>query len=490
MIFHTIITHEYPDLDAMLCCYLLREYGEAHYPGISRAKIVFCPAGRLPDSKTPQMLEEEGILAVDIGGGKLDTHPNGSIMEKEKLHLSAANLVAENLGVQEKTSLKHLLEFTRLQDSAGQSLSSRNPIDHMMALPNIIKGGLLYFRQDFTAMTDFFMRIFHALEISSKCGDSMVRKPEEGDFQAYIERDTVFLKKIFHLKFLLTCYMNERYLHKKIELCQQVPYDSYYGFASFVAATGLDTYPELKKLIIFAEQLKPSSYLLNSDSPTDQTVSLTNIINGFYHQSPDNIKQVCEPLFKILDCIVQYEKNWHDAIVEYKTEHQLFRLGKIKLVAIEAERASVVKVARWQDRADVIVFRDRIQGHISMSINRIGKLRNSDFARLAARIRIVEHIYEQTDIPLPKVESLSEIGECMGWFLHQSKKLFLHGSPKARREASLIPFDVVIEMVKTEFDRNRKLPDPFCPTDKCLQDQCPFYTIRLPNCFIHRQSLR
>ncbi len=64
-----IVTHRFPDLDALLCCWLLRRFGESRYPGIAEVPIDFWNAGDLPEGKTPEDLEREGTLLVDTGGG-------------------------------------------------------------------------------------------------------------------------------------------------------------------------------------------------------------------------------------------------------------------------------------------------------------------------------------------------------------------------------------------------------------------------------------
>ena len=244
MEYHTIITHEYPDLDAMLCCYLLMHYGNQCYPGIEHAKIQFIPAGQL--QKAPDDLEKEGILAVDLGGGKFDTHPNGMECEEEKFELSAANLVAREIGVADRLTLKNLLEFTRLQDSAGQSLHSRNPVDHTVALPNLIKGALLYFKEDFLEMTQFFMKIFQGIEIAEEHKDDPFALLPPDQLLVTIHSKQVHTPPLFNFHSFFALWAAQKFLYYSItESPLSTDANPWYDLKSFVAGHGFQELPEL-----------------------------------------------------------------------------------------------------------------------------------------------------------------------------------------------------------------------------------------------------
>jgi len=134
-----ILTHESPDLDAMMSVLLLREFGEPFFPGAKTAEVIFSPAGMLPDGLSVRQLEKKGILAVDIGGGRFDSHPSETT-GRAKADRSATDLVAEALGVLDHPDWAELIEFSRLQDTRGHSMFSTNIIHHLAALNNILKG--------------------------------------------------------------------------------------------------------------------------------------------------------------------------------------------------------------------------------------------------------------------------------------------------------------------------------------------------------------
>ena len=62
-------------------------------------ELIFSSANTLPDGKTADQLEDEGIMPLDIGGGRFDTHPVADCDNVEKWDTCASQLVAEELGV-------------------------------------------------------------------------------------------------------------------------------------------------------------------------------------------------------------------------------------------------------------------------------------------------------------------------------------------------------------------------------------------------------
>lgn len=136
-----LLTHEHPDLDALLSLWLLRRFGRERYPGIEHIPVHFAPAGVLPDDLHPDVLEQErGILAVDTGGGRLDTHSRDGVLDPARRATCAALLVAQDLKVDQHPSLEKLLRFVTLQELEGRSIASHEPIDHLVALPNLVRG--------------------------------------------------------------------------------------------------------------------------------------------------------------------------------------------------------------------------------------------------------------------------------------------------------------------------------------------------------------
>lgn len=138
-----ILTHTRPDLDAILSVWLLRRLGEDRYPGASSCPLEFVPAGELPGGLNPEQWEDRGWLAVDVGGGRLDNHPRPDLGLDGRRDACASTLVARDLGAEGLPELAKLLRFSAAQDLEGRSIASKDPTDHAVALPNILRGLVL-----------------------------------------------------------------------------------------------------------------------------------------------------------------------------------------------------------------------------------------------------------------------------------------------------------------------------------------------------------
>ena len=138
-----IVTHPAPDLDALVSVYLLRRLGGDHFVGTDSCPLRFASPLEVEGAGGPEALEAAGELVVDLGGGRFDNHPRPDREGSGDLDASAAELVAEHLGVRQQPELDKLLSFCARQDLKGQSLLSRDPVDHAMAIPAIIDG-LIY----------------------------------------------------------------------------------------------------------------------------------------------------------------------------------------------------------------------------------------------------------------------------------------------------------------------------------------------------------
>lgn len=128
--FDTIATHHRPHFDEITTIWLFKKFGEAKFPGISQAKIMYVDAGSEPsgDMKEYQW-EARGILAVGVWGGRFDEHP--TLWKEREEGECAATLVAKALGVENDPSLEKILKFVVNNDLKA----SGSPFD----LPYIVK---------------------------------------------------------------------------------------------------------------------------------------------------------------------------------------------------------------------------------------------------------------------------------------------------------------------------------------------------------------
>lgn len=118
--FHTIATHENTDIDEFVGIWLLRKFGEDRFPGVKDAKVVFRRlASEIPDGRSAEQFERDGVLLIGIGGGRFDEHPSADNERKDGE--CAATLIAKELGVDDDSALKKILDYTVTNDLKGGS---------------------------------------------------------------------------------------------------------------------------------------------------------------------------------------------------------------------------------------------------------------------------------------------------------------------------------------------------------------------------------
>jgi len=127
----TIVTHEYPDLDAIMSIWLLRRYGNDLFPGVATAKLEFLPAQRFYGKGD----EITDTIVVDIEGGHFDHHG------PEKSTKCSAMLIAEYLSLGKKTSLAKMIRYVNLVDTTGKASSTiPDPLLLLFSIGEMIKG--------------------------------------------------------------------------------------------------------------------------------------------------------------------------------------------------------------------------------------------------------------------------------------------------------------------------------------------------------------
>lgn len=117
-----------PQVDTLVAIFLLRHYGDKHFVGIDSAELEFAMA--LPEGHTHQTLEQGGILALDLGGGRFDHHaaPGKTVSQ----------LVAEHLSIHQERPLEKLLSWAKRDDLQGKGTVSADPLDRAFGLSGII----------------------------------------------------------------------------------------------------------------------------------------------------------------------------------------------------------------------------------------------------------------------------------------------------------------------------------------------------------------
>jgi len=131
--FHKIITYSQLQPDTICAIILLKKFGEKKYPGISKAVIEYMI--ELPKGKTADSLEREGILCIDLGGGRFDHHRQTRMQER----FCATDLVAKDLGIDTNPGLEKIITYARRDDLEGKGIISKDSIDRAFGLSALIQ---------------------------------------------------------------------------------------------------------------------------------------------------------------------------------------------------------------------------------------------------------------------------------------------------------------------------------------------------------------
>lgn len=130
---HTVAMYPRPHPDNIVALWLLQEFGREKFPGIEHVKLEFW--NQLPAGKTAEQLEQEGVVLIDLGGGRFDHHHEVHTDDKQTC---ATTLVADWLGVRDLPELKKLLEYVRRDDLEGRGIVSKDIIDRAFGLSAIV----------------------------------------------------------------------------------------------------------------------------------------------------------------------------------------------------------------------------------------------------------------------------------------------------------------------------------------------------------------
>lgn len=140
---HTIALFPKIQADTATGYYILRKYGEAKFPGIKQAKVVFWTA--LPQGQTAEQLEQNDYLTIDLGG-MFDHHLANEKLGKKQECVSG--LIARYLDVEQNPELKKLLTWAKRDDLEGKGTISADPLDRAFGLSGIIMNANREFTDD------------------------------------------------------------------------------------------------------------------------------------------------------------------------------------------------------------------------------------------------------------------------------------------------------------------------------------------------------
>ena len=405
-----ILTHEHPDLDAMMSVLLLKKFGEAQFPGVENAEVIFSPAGTLPEGKSPRQLEKQGIIAVDIGGGRFDSHPSHTTGQA-KADRSATDLVAETLGVLDHPDWKALIEFSRLHDTTGHSMYSTNILHHISALSNLLKGIQIQHAGDSAAIMKAGLNLVANIPFSVKHQDD--------PFRVSILQEAV-----------------DNYLAK--------------------VGINMEEPPEwLGNFKDWHWRLHNKFRTTYGKNPMDKLVSLKSICHGAFYRFEEDMEQFQQIVDLCVSSMLIREKKWHEALTFYDENCQVEHVGNLTFSTISSSNGMVIKAARFRHKPDILIYQNPENGGVTLFIQRKGALGRFPFEVIAARVRVAEAVLNAEE---PKFEELEALGTIHGWFLHQSYNLLIRGSNKQNKFVpTSIPLEQISQLVYSTFDKNLEL---------------------------------
>ena len=123
----TILIPTRPQPDTVVAIFLLKQFGQKHFPDIQNARIEV--KHQLAPTDTFETLTAQGILPLDLGGGALDHHGKPQC---------TTQLVAAYLAVERDPALRRLIQYAERDDKQGKGIISNDPIDRAFGLSGLI----------------------------------------------------------------------------------------------------------------------------------------------------------------------------------------------------------------------------------------------------------------------------------------------------------------------------------------------------------------
>ena len=155
--FHTIASYAKPQPDTILAIFLLKKFGEQHFPGVRDAKLELW--SQLPEGETASTLEQKGYLLIDLGGGQFDHHNH---LVNGRPAKCSSEIVAEVLGVANNPALKKLLAYARRDDLEGKGTISADPLDKAFGLSGLLTNLNKAYANDLPGVVQMVLVMFEA----------------------------------------------------------------------------------------------------------------------------------------------------------------------------------------------------------------------------------------------------------------------------------------------------------------------------------------
>jgi hypothetical protein len=313
------------------------------------------------------------------------------------------------LGVRDNPEWKLLIEYTRLQDTQGHSLYSKDYIHHLTSLHTILLG-------------------FNLLESNSiNILKNGIRILENIPYYVKNKQSTTDGSDL-----IKECI--QKFLEKSKDLINlnEVKYKNINEWLNRISIGSINAF---------------------SENEMDDIVSLKSIITGAYFNFDKNIYSIYTIFELCIFAILKREEEWYKAVEEF---HKIAIIKKVKplnIVGVESTNQLIIKAARLLVRSDILIYRNHEDSSTTIFLHKNGPLNKFRLNKLAGLIRIIESYLNNEK---PDYEKIANVGNVNGWFLHQSECLLIKGSPKATNFVpSKIPLLELTELVCYFVDRKK-----------------------------------
>ena len=470
----TIISHFYPDIDAILGTWLLRNFGRSKYAGIEQAEIFLIPAGLIPEEIVHASLEKGfQLIAVDTGQRDFDTHGK-DISEK-----SASLMIARELGIENYPALAPIIQFVERNDATGESLSASDHLSQNLLWPSLIKGIHLY--KDWTK-SDIFEDMLPLLDAAASLESF---SPDEVCAWWQVRPDEDFNSKLMAI--VHKCFANDMQSDRS-------PFAKYH----FSEILGLNKNDSVAVCPLFRDFLKnsrlaeffkdrdkyPHAYLKNS---------LIGVLISYALKDAFPIELIEKQLRPVLKGLILSEIEWFDVCREIDEGHCLslytfkskgVKKNKYNMCYVKHASPLITKAIRYKSKKVGIILCDNPSiNSISIILNHNSPLQNLKLNGLAALLRRGETLARKQKWYLTNQQSHNS-GHLMRWYLHDSGKMLMNGSFKSpASEPTVMNSLQMINLLAVFLSDNIPISTSLgCPGGYCRKKACIFYDLKLPIC--------
>ena len=138
-----IILPTRPQPDTIVAIFLLKLFGRDRFPGVDTALVTV----------DPKAVADPAKLLLDVGGGEFDHHGTDKC---------ASEIVADKLGVLKNPELRQMIAYARRDDTKGQGIISKDPIDRTFGLSGLIASVNKQFPNDANQVVNIIIPLLDA----------------------------------------------------------------------------------------------------------------------------------------------------------------------------------------------------------------------------------------------------------------------------------------------------------------------------------------